>query len=155
MSQYDRLDAFPDVISVFPVMRISRHLVEAYVFTNGTDDMVEKSVKMSPALGAHASLFNKLITVDSLKVYKPAQRVYDHLLSEVGKVGRESEVWVVSGNPFDVVGAKVAGLKTAWIDRDGTGWVDRLDERAVPDITAPGVYQAVQRILKESTEQKD
>lgn len=28
-------------------------------------------------------------------------------------------------NPFDVAGARSAGLQAIWVDRPGTGWVDR------------------------------
>ena len=36
------------------------------------------------------------------------------------------DIWLVSGNPFDVVGAKAMGMKAAWVDRAGSGWADQL-----------------------------
>jgi hypothetical protein len=50
-------------------------------------------------------------------------------------------------SPFDVVGAKVAGLKAAFVDRAGKGWIDRLDPINVPSIVADGVEEAVKSIL--------
>lgn len=29
-------------------------------------------------------------------------------------------------NPFDVVGARAAGLSAIWVDKEGTGWIDRM-----------------------------
>ena len=29
------------------------------------------------------------------------------------------EIWLVTSNPFDVVGARAAGMKAAWVDREG------------------------------------
>jgi len=56
------------------------------------------------------------------------ERTYWHLLQEVGKQDTPGDVWLITANPFDVVGASAAGLKTAWIDRAGKGWVDRLGD---------------------------
>lgn len=44
-----------------------------------------------------------------------------------------NEVRLISSNPFDVVGAKAAGMQAAWVDRSG-GLFDTLDER--PDMVA-------------------
>ena len=31
-----------------------------------------------------------------------------------------------SSNPFDVTGARAIGLSAFWVDRSGTGWLDRI-----------------------------
>ncbi|KAI1848381.1 hypothetical protein JX266_005687 [Neoarthrinium moseri] len=147
MQAYDFLHVFPEIPAALKLVRENSNLVDAYIFSNGTLEMVGTSVKSSPDLGPHASLFKSLITVDDVKCYKPAARVYEHLVKEAGKEGSKSDVWLVSGNPFDVVGAKSAGLKAAWIDRAGKGWVDRLDTLHVPSIIATGVEDAVKSIL--------
>ncbi|KAH6653782.1 haloacid dehalogenase [Truncatella angustata] len=147
MQAYDALHVFPEVPAALKLVSEKNELIDPYIFSNGTLEMLGNSVKRSPDLGPHASLFKSLVTVDSLKVYKPAMKVYKHLLSEVGKKDHAGDVWLVSGNPFDVVGAKIAGLKAAWIDRAGTGWVDRLDDIHVPTIIASGVDDAVKGIL--------
>ena len=45
-----------------------------------------------------------------------------------------SEIWLVSGNPFDVVGGKSVGMNAIWVDRAGNGWQDSLlpNERGRP-----------------------
>ncbi|GAW17191.1 hypothetical protein ANO14919_066440 [Xylariales sp. No.14919] len=147
MRAYDALHVFPEIPGAMRLLRENRAAVDAYVFSNGTDDMVGNSVRTSPELGPHADLFRSLITVDSLKCFKPDPRTYAHLVEQSGKKGRLGDVWVVSANPFDVVGAKAAGLKTAFIDRPGRGWIDRLDELHKPSLITNGVDQAIRFIL--------
>ena len=59
-------------------------------------------------------------------IYKPAPEAYKHLAREVGKLGQERNLWLVSGNPFDVCGARACGMRAIWVDRAGTGWQDRM-----------------------------
>ncbi|KAK7943499.1 haloacid dehalogenase- type II [Apiospora aurea] len=147
MKAYDRLHVFPEVSAAMELLRENSDQIDVYVFSNGTDAMVGNSVKSSPDLGPHAGLFRSLVTVETVKAYKPDMRVYAHLVEQVGKQGSNSDVWVVSANPFDITGAKAAGLKTAFIDRPGKGWIDRLDETSQPTIVAFGVEGAVKSIL--------
>ena len=54
--------------------------------------------------------------MDSIKTFKPNPEVYAYLVNRRG-CSRE-ETWVVSSNPFDVIGAKAARLKAAWVKRN-------------------------------------
>ncbi|KAH7018111.1 uncharacterized protein B0I36DRAFT_335327 [Microdochium trichocladiopsis] len=131
--------------------------MDAYIFTNGTPEMAMRSMVTSPELSHHTKasergLFSdpgSIVSADSVQCYKPDPRVYQHLLDVAGVRTEQDKrnVWVISANPFDVVGAKAAGLRAAWIDRAGKGWVDRLDEMRVPSVTATGVDEAIKAIL--------
>ncbi|KAI1302905.1 haloacid dehalogenase [Xylaria venustula] len=147
MAAYDALHVFPDIPTAMQLLQEHRGTVDAYIFSNGTDEMVGNSVRTSPELGPHADVFRRYITVDSLKCFKPDPRTYAHVVEQSGKKGHPGDVWVVSANPFDVVGAKAAGLKTVFIDRPGRGWIDRLDEMHMPSLIAGSVDQAIQFIL--------
>lgn len=59
--------------------------------------------------------------------------------------GKMGGMWLVSGNPFDVVGAKAVGMRACWVDRAGAGWVDGLvqGERGRPDVVVRGVGEVV------------
>ncbi len=66
----------------------------------------------------------------------------------------DGSLWLVSANPFDVVGCRAAGLPAAWIDRASTGWIDRLGDVVGglgPTVVASGVDQAVREILRLSS----
>ncbi|KAI0864781.1 haloacid dehalogenase [Xylaria cubensis] len=148
MRAYDALHVFPEIPDAMQLLQENSGAVDAYVFSNGTDDMVGNSIRTSPELGPHADMFRSLVTVDSLKCFKPDPRTYAHLVEQAGKKGQAADVWVVSANPFDIVGAKAAGLQAAFIDRPGKGWVDRLDETQKPSLVTDSVDKAVQSILK-------
>lgn len=116
--------------------------------------MVSTSVKSSPSLSPYQAVFKGMITVDEVQAYKPDPRTYQHFAQKVGKDGKDKQemgsIWLVSGNPFDIVGAKAAGFQAAWVDRVGKGWCDRLGEAASggPTIVVAGVEEAVRGIEK-------
>lgn len=150
MKAYDSLGIFPDVVPGLKALTSSPS-ISAYVFSNGTDAMVSSSVKQSPDLSPHSSVFKDLITVEEIKCYKPDPKVYYHLAKKVGKKeGEMGEMWLVSGNPFDVVGARAVGMQAAWVDRGAKGWSDKLGELASggPTIVVDGVEGAVKGIEK-------
>ena len=154
MKAYDSLGTFPDVPPGLKIISSSPN-ISAYVFSNGTDSMVSSSVKKSPALSSYASVFKDLITVEEVRAYKPDPKVYQHLLKKVGKEKDAGRVWLVSGNPFDVVGARSVGMQAAWVDRKGGhhgagGWTDQLGTLAAggPTIIVDGVEGAVEGIRK-------
>lgn len=89
--------------------------------------MVGNSIKSSPDLGPHASVFKHIVTVEEVKRFKPHSDGYYHLAQTVGK-SKDSmgDMWLVSGNPFDIVGARAVGMQACWVDRGGIGWTDQL-----------------------------
>jgi 2-haloacid dehalogenase len=161
MKAYDSLATFPDVPPALKSLASDPN-IDAYVFSNGTDAMVSSSVNQSPSLSSHASVFKGLVTVQEIEVYKPDPRVYQYLAKKVGKTTSKEDmtsIWLVSGNPFDVVGARAAGLQAAWVDRAGGhhgkgGWTDKLGELASggPTVVVRGVEEAVKAIRKWTVE---
>lgn len=140
MAAYDALAVFPDVPAGLRAIQKQQQqqrrgdpAVEAVVFSNGTEKMLSTSVGSSPDLkpfvssGSSDGLFRKLVSVDEVRTYKPTAQAYSHLQAEADE-DNDAVVWLVSSNPFDVAGARSVGLRSAWIDRAGTGWVDRLGE---------------------------
>jgi len=152
MKAYDSLGTFPDVPSGLKSLA-SDSGIDAYVFSNGTNAMVSSSLRTSPSLSFHASVFKSLITVEETGVFKPDPEVYRYLAKKVGRgtsLEEMGSIWLVSGNPFDVVGARAVGMQAAWVDRQGNGWVDRLGELAGggPTLIVGGVEEAVQGIRR-------
>ncbi|KAF1950235.1 haloacid dehalogenase, type II, partial [Byssothecium circinans] len=127
MSAYNTLHLFPDVPPLFTHLKDSPTF-HPVIFSNGTASMINASFTQSPDLSPHASLFKQVVVVEPVKRFKPDPSVYEHLCDEVGKKGREGDVWLVSGNPFDVVGARAVGMRACWVDRAGRGWGDRLGD---------------------------
>lgn len=126
MKAYDSLSIFPDVAPCLKALQ-AKDSVTAVVFSNGTQSMVSNSVNQSPDLSPYASVFSDIVVVEPIRKFKPAPEVYKHLAESVGKdTNQMGDLWLVSGNPFDVVGARAVGMKAAWVDRAGNGWQDAL-----------------------------
>ena len=88
--------------------------------------MVSNSVHSSDELKPLSAVFKDIVTVDIVRTFKPAPEVYKYLAKRVDMTGKESSMWLVSGNPFDIVGARTLGMQAAWVDRAGNGWQDKL-----------------------------
>ena len=64
------------------------------------------------------------MSVDALKVYKPAPAVYEMAASRL----KEKDIGFVSSNCWDALGAKSFGFTVYWINRGGAP-LDRLGFR--------------------------
>lgn len=148
MKAYDSLSMFPDVNPALEKLAQTPHIT-AVVFSNGTHAMVSQSVNHSPDLSPHAQVFKQIVVIEEVKKFKPAPEVYEYLAKKVGKSRTEmGDIWLVSGNPFDVVGAKTMGMKAAWVDRAGSGWADQLVEGDLgrPTVIVRGLDEVVDAV---------
>ncbi|KAK7424561.1 hypothetical protein QQZ08_008571 [Neonectria magnoliae] len=148
MDAYNGLQTFPEIENALDLVANEPSL-DAYIFSNGTDDMVGTSVSTAPVLSkmSHVLQPHKLITVEELRTFKPDPKVYCHLADKAGV--DLDKIWVVSANPFDALGARSAGTQSAWIDRAGNGWIDALGSLTgtKPTIVVRGVDEAVRKIV--------
>jgi len=105
-----RLPAFPDVAPA--LARLLQHQEELVAFSNGT----VKSVEQALSAAQLGSYFSNIISVDELRTFKPNPAVYAYLTRSVATTA--NSVWLVSSNAWDVIGAKAAGLRAIWIQRN-------------------------------------
>lgn len=145
MQAYDSLSTFSDVKPA--LSRIATDpTIQAVIFSNGTKTMVSNSVLRSRDLSPHASVFKEFITVDEVQQYKPSKASYEHLAKQTGQdPSQMSKLWLISGNPFDIVGARATGMQAIWVDRVGAGWKDA----AVPDLQPTVIVHSLEHIVKE------
>jgi 2-haloacid dehalogenase len=119
LEAYRQLPAFLDAATGLAQMRDAGHRMVA--FSNGDAAFVR-------AVLTHAGILPLLadvVSVDEVKTYKPAPAVYRHLAARMGTA--MSDTWLVSSNPFDVIGAKTAGLRAAWVRRNPGAIFDPWD----------------------------
>lgn len=109
LAEYRVLPAFNDVTESLTKLKAAGH--KMYAFSNGTDDAVEGLLDNAGI----RELFVGVVSVDPLQTFKPSPDVYAHMV----KIGGASvaETWLVSSNPFDVIGAISAGMRAAWVQR--------------------------------------
>jgi 2-haloacid dehalogenase len=110
LAKYRQLPAYPDVTSSLEELASRGFTITAC--SNGTVDAVRGSLDHAGILPR----FGKIVSVDAIRTFKPDPAVYEYLVAEL-HAQRES-VWLISSNPFDVIGAKACGLRTAWVQRD-------------------------------------
>jgi len=110
LADYLNLPAFPDVFPALEILKSSDCKLMA--FSNG----VESSLRTLLGNAGVLSYFDEVVSVDELHTFKPNPDVYAYFVSRGGSF-RES-TWLVSANPFDVIGAKAAHLNAAWVRRN-------------------------------------
>lgn len=106
---YKVLPAFADVEE--GLARARKAGFRIFAFSNGSADAVEGLLGNA---GIRDS-FLGVVSVDEMRSYKPNPAVYSHFLRRAGAVG--SHAWLVSSNPFDVIGAVSFGMRAAWVKR--------------------------------------
>jgi 2-haloacid dehalogenase len=121
LEHYLRLPAFADVAEGLRALRGLGATMLA--FSNG----LERDVRTVLSNAGLLDLFDGVVSVDDLRTFKPDPAVYRYLVDRGG--APESETWLVSSNGWDVIGAKAAGLRAAWLDRAGTTLFDPWEFR--------------------------
>ena len=109
MAAYGKLPPFPDVDEGLAAASKAGHRL--FAFSNGRADSVEALLKNAGILG----YFDGIVSVDEMKSFKPNPGVYGYFLRQAQATG--SEAWLVSSNPFDVIGAISSGMRAAWVKR--------------------------------------
>ncbi len=137
MAQYNDLERFADVEPGLERLKAAGHPM--VVFSNGSPSMLD-AIMQAAKLYAY---FQGFVSVDEVKVYKPSPRVYRHVASRLGRpIG---EVRLISSNPFDVIGARAAGMQAAWVDRSG-GLFDALG--SLPDVVVATLTELADALEK-------
>jgi len=109
LTEYRSLPAFNDVQESLVGLRADGHSL--YAFSNGTADAVETLLL---AAGIR-DLFDGVVSVDDCQTFKPNPDVYKYLLNTTATSA--GETWLISSNPFDVIGAVSSGLRGVWVRR--------------------------------------
>jgi 2-haloacid dehalogenase len=109
LAGFRKLPTYPDAIAALD--RLRQTGARMFAFSNGT----ARDVGSLLTHGGIRGYFDGIVSLMDIRTYKPDPAAYDYLRR--ASVAREEDVWLVSGNPFDVIGAISAGLKGAWVRR--------------------------------------
>ncbi|HUN48495.1 MAG TPA: haloacid dehalogenase type II [Stellaceae bacterium] len=102
----ERLQPFPEVPAALARLQSRYKLV---VLSNGDPDMLETAKRY------HGIPFDRVISVASANAFKPHVATYTKA-AEIMGVPME-KILFVANHAFDCIGAKSAGMRTAFIDR--------------------------------------
>lgn len=109
MEAYRVLPAYQDVVQSLAISKDAGFRL--FGFSNGLQSAVE-------GLLEHAGIseyFEGVVSVDDVQTFKPNPVVYNYFVKATG--AEPENAWLVSSNPFDVMGAINIGMKAAWLQR--------------------------------------
>ena len=132
MTGFAELGLHPDVAPGVRALR--RAGLRLVTLSNGAAAVAERLLS---AAGIRDE-FEQVLTVEDAGIWKPASRAYQYAAEVCGvDVG---EMVMVAVHPWDLHGAARAGMRTAWINRDGRRYPSYF---ARPDITVTAVGDLV------------
>jgi 2-haloacid dehalogenase len=137
LEAYRYLPAFNDAEQ--GLQRLQAAGCRLYAFSNGKPDDVRNLMQ-------HARIDRYLegvVSTDELKSFKPNPAVYAHFLRQAGACG--AEAWLISGNPFDVIGAISAGMRGAWVKRSPQAVFDPWEIQ--PTLTVGSIVELCETLL--------
>jgi 2-haloacid dehalogenase len=126
----ERLKPFPDVVATLEKLRARGYRLA--ILSNGDRDMLA-------AAGPHIGFkFDHVISVAEAGYFKPHFATYAKAAEIVGEA--PARILFVANHAFDCVGAKAAGMRTAFIDRRKRpfGATPHRPDLIVADFTALG-----------------
>lgn len=135
---YRTLPPFDDVNDGLSRLHAGNHRL--FAFSNGSADAVETLL----AKAGIRDFFLGVVSTEDLKSFKPNPAVYSYFLRKSGASGNDA--WLVSSNPFDVIGAISAGMKAAWIKRSDEAIFDPWGIE--PTVTASSIIELSGKIVE-------
>lgn len=97
INAYKVLPAFADVETALTDLSHTEH--GKYAFSNGSAPAVSALLQNA---GIH-TMFDGIVSVERTKMFKPSPVVYQHFVESTQS--KKEDTWLISGNPFDVIGA--------------------------------------------------
>lgn len=120
LTAYKTLPAFTEVEACLLSLKKSHTLV---AFSNGNKSAVEQLL-LAANIAHH---FDDIVSTDDISSFKPNPDVYQHLLSKTASVNKHT--WLISSNPFDILGAINCDLNTVWVRRLASDIFDPWDQQ--------------------------
>lgn len=109
LNEYTTLPIFPDVLSGLEALKRAGH--QLYAFSNGS----EKAILQLLGTANILHIFQGVVSVEELKTFKPNPEVYAYFNERAHT--NKNDSWLISSNPFDVLGALNYGMRAAWVQR--------------------------------------
>jgi len=112
LALYLKLDAYEEVADALAAVKAKSKITA--ILSNGSPSMLDASVR-------HAGLdklFNMVLSVEDVGIYKPSRRVYRHAMQKL-QIHEAPSVCFVTSNTWDSAGAANFGFQVVRVDRFG------------------------------------
>ncbi len=133
VGEIEKLKPFPEVPPALEKLHTKYKLV---VLSNGDPDMLE-AAKLY-----HGIAFDRVISVAEAGSFKPHVATYTKAAELLGL--KMDQILFVANHAFDCIGAKSAGMRTAFIDRRRRPFGETPHQ---PDILVPTMTQLAEEIV--------
>ena len=138
LRRYRSLPAFADVRDCLSGLNAANFRL--FAFSNGEPAALEELLTNA---GIH-DLFQGVVSVDEVQSFKPNPDVYRYFLDQANSAPENA--WLISSNPFDVIGAVSAGMKSAWVRRSPAAVFDPWGIE--PTLTIGGLGELYPKITR-------
>jgi 2-haloacid dehalogenase len=133
VGEIEKLEPFPEVPAALDRLRTKYKLV---VLSNGDPDMLEAAKQH------HRIAFDRIISVAEANSFKPHVATYRKAAEIIGLP--TDRILFVANHAFDCIGAKSAGMRTAFIDRRSRPFGETPHQ---PDILVPTMKDLADAIV--------
>ena len=133
VGEIEKLKPFPEVPEALAKLHTRYKLV---VLSNGDPDMLETAKRY------HKVPFDQVISVAEANSFKPHVATYTKAAEIVGL--KPEQILFVANHAFDCIGAKSAGMRTAFIDRRSRPFGESPHQ---PDILVPTMKDLADAIV--------
>lgn len=124
LTRFSSLELHPDVAP--GVRALAARGIRLATLSNGAASVAEGVLTRAGL----RPLFDALLSVDDAPAWKPDPRSYRYAAAALGVA--PADLVLVAVHPWDLDGARAAGLRSAWVNRSGTDYPDVF---AAPDLT--------------------
>ncbi len=135
MREFTSLPVHADVVD--GVRTLSAAGIRLVTLSNGGTAVAEGLVGRNGIAGN----FERLLSVQDARAWKPARPAYEYALAVCGVAAPDA--MLVAVHPWDIHGASKAGLRTAYLNRNGTPYPHFFDR---PDIEVSTLTDLASRV---------
>ncbi|UGA56861.1 haloacid dehalogenase type II [Vibrio sp. VB16] len=135
LESYKTLPCFDDVIAT--LTQLKQDGFRLFAFSNGSQIAINQLLESAGI----SELFHGVVSCDDVQSFKPNPAVYAHFLRESEAKG--NKVWLISSNPFDVIGAISAGMQATWVKRSEEAIFDPWGIEPTATVSSLSMLQAV------------
>lgn len=135
LSGFTELSVHPDVTAGIRALAANGHRL--VTLSNGAASVAEALLERAGI----AEAFEQLLSVEDAGVWKPAAGAYRYAAEQMDV--HPTQMMLVAVHPWDVDGAHRAGLRSAWVSRDGGPYPSPFTP---PDVTVDSLTQLSGRL---------
>jgi 2-haloacid dehalogenase len=136
LAGFTELGVHPDVPEGVRILR--QHGLRLVTLSNGSADVADRLLTKAGIRGE----FERLLSADDAGAWKPLRAAYAHAASTCS-VSIE-DLLLVAVHPWDIHGARQAGMRTGWISRRPAPYPDYF---TAPSLHAPDLVALARQIV--------